>query len=135
MASPFNAAMAAAAATHDSIMGEVFEFRPMKSANDKNAPGVVDPDRAVVSNLSAAWGDSAARFHADAFREPGAKSERPGHASSRPFISLQLSRLPYEPKNGDFVVRLETDRKYKVAEVLPSSPGFVRLDLNLIGGI
>ena len=48
MASPFNAAMNAAAATHDSIMGEAFDFHPMKFSSDKNAALVVDPDRAVV---------------------------------------------------------------------------------------
>ncbi len=132
MASPFNAAMAAAAATHDSIIGEIFEFYPMKSTSDVNAPPIVDPDRAVVLDLRAPWGDSAARWHADAFREPGVKSERPGHATSRPFISVQLSRLPYPPARGDHVLRKDTGDRYRVAEVLPSSPGFVRLDLNLV---
>ncbi|MBR2117673.1 MAG: hypothetical protein IJ935_03170 [Afipia sp.] len=132
MASPFAAAVAAAAATHDAIMAETFEYHPMRSVDDPLAAFGVDPDRAPVLDLLAPWGDSAARAHADAFREPGVKSERPGHATSRPFISLDLRRLPYESKLGDIIVRKVTLRKYKVAEVLPSSPGFVRLDLNRI---
>lgn len=132
MPSPFNAAMAAAAATHDSIIGELFQFYPMKPALDVNARPAADPDRAVVLDLLAPWGDSAARAHADAFREPGVKSERPGHATSRPFISIQMTRLPYRPSRGDQIVRKETGDRYRVAEVLPSSPGFLRLDLNLV---
>lgn len=132
MSSPFDAAVAAAAATHDAIMSEAFAYHPMRAGSDKNAPLSADPDRAVVPDLPATWGDSAARAHADAFREPGVKSERPGHASSRPFVSLWLSRLPYPPRAGDRLIRARTGETYRVAEVLPSSPGFVRLDLNRV---
>lgn len=135
MPSPFNAAMAAAAATHDSIIGESFEFYPMKPALDVNGRTGADPDRAIVLDLLAPWGDSAARAHADAFREPGVKSDRPGFATSRPFISIQMTRLPYRPIRGDQVVRKETGDRYRVAEVLPSSPGFLRLDLNLVSKV
>lgn len=132
MASPFDVAVAAAAATHDAIMAEAFDYRPFAAAADVNAVAQSDPGRAVVSGLLATWGDSAARVHGDAFREPGVKSERPGHASSRPFVSLDLARLPYQPRVGDRIVRLKTGGIYRVAEVLPSSPGFVRLDLNAV---
>lgn len=132
MASPFAAAMAAAAATHDSIMGETFDIHPMKSANDKNAPGIIDTARAIVIDLIAPWVDAAARFHSDGAREPGVKSERPGHAMTRPAFSLDLAKLPYEIRRGDRVVRKLTNEKYLVAEVVPSAPGFVRVDLNRI---
>jgi hypothetical protein len=130
MSSLFTAAMAAAAATHDAVMADAFEYHPMKAADNRNAPVVVDPDRAIVLDLRAPWVDAAARFHSDGAREPGVKSEKPGHASSRPALALDLSRLPYEPRRGDRVIKTDTGEKYHVAEVVPSAPGFVRLDLN-----
>lgn len=132
MSSPFAAAMAAAAATHDSIMAEDFDYHPMKSANDKNAPAIVDPVRAIVLDLRAPWVDAAARFHSDSARLPGVQTERPGHAMTRPSIALDLSRLPYDPKTKDQLIRKATGDKYHVAEIVPGAPGFARLDLNRI---
>ena len=132
MASPFSRLMAVAAVTHDAIMAEGFDYRPMKSANDKNAPGIVDPDRAVVLDLRAPWVDAAARAGSDGAKAPGVQSERPGHASTRPAIALDLRRLPYEPRRGDKLTKRDTGVGYIVAEVVPSAPGFVRLDLNRI---
>lgn len=137
MASPFAAAIAAAAATHDKIMADDFEFRPMKPANDRNAPAIVDPDRAIWI-FRAPFTDSAARVHSDAARTPGVKPERPGYASTRPALSLNLALLPYAPRRGDVVAAildpgaLVYGKKYVIAEIVPGTPGFVRLDLNEI---
>lgn len=130
MPSPFAAATNAAAAAVDSYMGERFEYRPMKRAADVDARTSVDTGRVVVLDLLAMWGDPSARDMSAAAREPGVKPEYPGHASTRPYIALELSRLPYAPVKGDIVVRKDTGDRFKVAEVLPSSPGFARLDLN-----
>lgn len=132
MSSPFQNAMRVAAVTHDRVMGERFEYRPMRASSDRNAPERVDPDRAIVPDLLAPWVDGSARFHSGPPKSPGVTAEHPGIASTRPAISVDLLRLPYKPKHGDHVVRLATAATYKVAEVQPSSPGFVRLDLNKI---
>lgn len=106
-----------------------------RTNSDVNARGAVavDATRAVVSNLLAVWGDPSARANSGAVRTVGVEAEEGGHASSRPFISLELSRLPYSAARGDRVKRIKTGQTYKVAEILPSQPGFARFDLNLIG--
>jgi hypothetical protein len=38
--------------------------------------------------------------------------------------------LPYAARKGDLVLREETGIAYRIFEVLPSTPGFVRLSLN-----
>lgn len=130
MASPFDAAIAAAAATHDSIMGEDFIYRPRSRPADVNKRETDDGSRAVIDPLRAVWGEPAARFDSGPARLPGVEAERPGHATARPFVSFRLSLLPYRPRDGDMVERKATGEKFRVAEVLPSTPGLVRLDLN-----
>lgn len=132
MASPFQAAMRVAAVTHDRVMGERFDYHPMAQSSDRNAPRVIDAARSVVLNLLAPWVDGASRFHSGPPKEPGVIAERPGIASTRPAVSLDLARLPYPPKVGDQLRRLVTGALYQVAEVQPSAPGFARLDLNKI---
>jgi hypothetical protein len=131
MASPFAKATLAAAATHDAIMAEPFEVRPMKLAGDVNAPTVVDPDRAILT-IAATFGEYAARVLSGPFHQPGVQPERAGHASARPYISIRLSQLPYRPRKGDQVFQVDTSALFRIAEVLPSTPGFVRCDLNRI---
>lgn len=130
MPSPFARAVAAAAVTHDKIQGELFTFAPMKYQTDRNAPLVPDSDRAVVQHVRAPFGDSAARAAAGPFHQVGVQPERAGHSTSRPYVSLDLSRLPWRPRVGDVLTREDTGERYKVHEVLPSTPGFVRLTLN-----
>ena len=130
MASPFARAIAAAAVTHDNIMAETFTFQPQKYQTDRNAPKVVDPDRAVVTGVKCPYGDSAARAGAGPFHQVGVQPERPGNSTSRPYISVDLSRLPYRPRIGDLVLRELTQTLYRIVEVLPSTPGFVRCTLN-----
>lgn len=129
MASPFDRAFAAAAVTHDNLAGEGFEFRPQKFQTDRNAPTIVDPDRPVVAGVKCPYTDSAARIGAGPFRQVGVQPERAGHSSSRPNISLNLSRLPYRPRKGDHVFREATQTLFLIYEVLPSTPGFVRISL------
>lgn len=130
MPSPFDAAISAAAATHDAIIGELFDYSPMMA--EPNVRPVADTGRAIVTDLLAPFGDSADRAFSGPVRTIGVQTERPGHASNRPYISLQLSRLPYAPADGDRLLRKKTGDLYQVAERLPSTPGFMRLDLNLI---
>lgn len=131
MASPFARAVAAAAVTHDRIQGETFTFTPQKYASDRNAPRIADPTRPVVTGVLAPFGDSAARAGAGPFHQVGVQPVRADHSTSRPYISLDLSRLPYRPVQGDLVLRELNNTLYRIFEVLPSTPGFVRISLNL----
>jgi hypothetical protein len=90
MASPFARAFAAAAVTHDNLAGESFTFLPQKFQTDRNAPMIGDPSRAIVAGVRVPFGDSAARAGAGPFHQVGVQPERPGHASARPYISLDL---------------------------------------------
>jgi hypothetical protein len=130
MASPFARAFAAAAVTHDNLAGETFEFRPQKFQTDRNAPMIADPDRLIVSGVKCPFGDSASRAGAGPFHQVGVQPERAAISTSRPYISLDLTRLPYRPRKGDLVFRDETETLYRIFEVLPSTPGFVRCTLN-----
>lgn len=132
MSSPFAAAMKVAAATCDSVMGETFTFLPMKRTDDVDARAAADADRAIVEHVLGVWGEPTARVSSAAARQPGVKPEYPGHASARPFVSLDLVRLPWLPRKGDRVVREETGDLYVIAERLPSAPGYARFDLNEI---
>ncbi|WP_316197743.1 MULTISPECIES: hypothetical protein [unclassified Bradyrhizobium] len=130
MPSPFARAVAAAAVTHDRVHGDLFTFSPMSYQSDRNAPLIPDPSRAVVAHVLCPFGETAARASAGAFAQPGVKPERAGHSTDRPYVSLDLSRLAWRPRTGDLVTQEATGRRFRIHEVLPSTPGFVRLTLN-----
>lgn len=132
MASPFARAVAAAAVTHDRIQGDLFTFAPMKYATDRNAPMIPDPNRDVVQHVLCPFGESAARAAAGPFSQVGVQVERAAHATARPYVSLDLSRLPWRPKPGDVATQEQTGRRFRIHEVLPSTPGFVRISFNEI---
>jgi hypothetical protein len=132
MPSPFAAAAAAAAATHDRLLGDLFDYRPMKTGDDPGLRPFADPDRAIVTDLRMPFSAATARAGSGPVNTPAVKPERPGHASDRPFVALQLSLLPYDPRKGDRLAHRDSGDLYRVAEVVPSIPGFVRLDLNQI---
>jgi hypothetical protein len=132
MASPFARAVAAAAVTHDRIQGEQFTFAPMKYQTDRNAPLIPDGSRAVVEHVLCPFGESAARAGAGAFHQVGVQPERAAASTARPYVSLDLGRVPWRPRQGDLVTSEERGRRFRIFEVLPSTPGFVRLTLNEI---
>jgi len=132
MASPFARAVAAAAVTHDRIQGERFTFAPMKHAADRNAPLIPDSSRDVVEHVLCPFGESSARAAAGPFHQVGVQPERASHSTVRPYVSLDLSRLPWRPKQGDLLTAEDSGRRFRIFEVLPSTPGFVRLTLNEI---
>jgi hypothetical protein len=76
------------------------------------------------------FGEPAARAAAGPFAQVGVKPERAGHSTDRPYLSLDLSRLPWRPRIGDHAVQEDTGRIFRIHEVLPSTPGFVRITLN-----
>jgi hypothetical protein len=130
MASPFARAVAAAAVTHDRIQGELFTFAPMKYDTDRNAPLIPDQSRDVVPHVLCPFVESAARAGAGPFAQVGVQPERAAHSTVRPSVSLDLSRLPWRPRSGDVVTRELTGNRFRIYEVLPSTPGFVRISLN-----
>lgn len=130
MASPFARAVAAAAVTHDKVQGDLFTFAPQKYQTDRNAPLIPDGDRAVVEHVLCPFGESAARAASGPFHQVGVQPERAGHSTARPYVSLQLSRLPWRPRVGDVVTKEDDGRRFRIHEVLASTPGFVRLTLN-----
>jgi hypothetical protein len=130
MASPFARAVAAAAVTHDKIQGEQFTFAPMKYATDRNAPLIPDSSRVVVEHVLCPFGESSARAAQGPFAQVGVTPERAAISTTRPYVSLDLSRMPWRPRIGDQVTQESTGRRFKIHEVLPSTPGFVRLTLN-----
>jgi hypothetical protein len=130
MASPFQRLVAVAAVAHDKIMGDKFTFAPMKYDTDRNAPLIPDLARNVVEDVLCPFGDSAARAGAGPFSQVGVQPDRAAISTSRPYVSLDLSRLPWRPRIGDVVTKEDSGKRYRIAEVLPSTPGFVRLTLN-----
>lgn len=134
MPSPFAAAAAAAAATHDRLLGDLFDYRPMKRGDNPNVRVVVDADRPIVTGLRLPFSAASARMGSGPVNTPAVKPDRPGHASDRPFVALQVSLLPYAARMGDHLLHRDSGDLYRLAEVVPSTPGFVRLDLNQIPG-
>lgn len=116
----------------DGTFGELWTYLPMTRA-DPNGRGTPDPGRAVVNNLTAVYIGPFARAFSAETRKQGVRPEQPGHASDRPVCDLDLSRLPYRPRGGDRVVRLQTGLLYGVAEVRPAGVSRAALDLNLRG--
>lgn len=115
----------------DDLYGEPWTYLPM-AKDDPNGRRSPDPDRVVVSCLTAVWIGPFARAFSAETRRQGVKPEHPGHASDRPVCDLALCRLPYRPRAGDRVVRLQTEQTYEIAEPRPNGMGRAALDLNLL---
>jgi hypothetical protein len=130
MPSPFARLAAAAAVTHDRVHGELFTFAPMAYQTDRNAPLIPDSNRAVVQNVLCVFAEPAARAAAGPFRQPGVQPERAGHSTDRPFVSLNLALLPWRPRIGDQATQQDTGRAFRIHEVLPGMPGYVKITLN-----
>lgn len=102
----------------------------MKYQTDRNAPLIPDGDRAVVEHVLCPFGEASARAGAGPFHQVGVQPERASHSTVRPYVSLDLSRMPWRPRIGDQVTKEDDGRRFRIHEVLPSTPGFVRITLN-----
>ena len=131
MTAPFAAAARVAAAIVDRTFGDTFAYHPMATGADVNSRPAPDPDRAIVTGLRLIFSAQGARAASGPTASPAMRVEKPGHASDRPFVALDLSLLPYAPCKGDRLLAGNGDL-FRVAEVVPSTPGFARLDLNQI---
>lgn len=110
--------------------GEEFEYRPY-AADDPNGRTAPDAARAVKT-IMAVFGDPSARAGMGPARRGYVEPDRAAHASSRPYIELDPSQLPYAIVSGDRVARAKTGEIFRVSEPRVSGNGRVILDLNAV---
>jgi hypothetical protein len=131
MGTLFEDAARAHSAAVDLTYAERWLYQPFTSAaGDVNGRPSPDPDRPAVAIVGAFINPYARAFSMEA-RKQGVKPERPGHASARPQLDLDVAQLPYKPRQGDRVVRVKTGQVFHVAEPkFPSAGTRYQLDLN-----
>lgn len=131
MGSVFEDACAAASAAVDTVYSESWIYQPYAATGgDVNGRPAADPNRAETPIIGVYINPYARAFSAEA-RHQGVKPEKPGHASSRPQIDLDVSQLPYPVCDGDRITRCKTGEVFSVAEPKfpPAGPRW-QLDLN-----
>jgi hypothetical protein len=132
MGTPFQDACAAASDAIDTVYGEPFVYLPMTAA-DPNARRTPDPNRATTPIVGFFF-DPYARAASGPARRQGVKVEHPGHGSSRPVLDIALAQLPFAPRRGDRVQRLEDNSLWELAEPRPDGTGRAEIDLNHLSG-
>jgi hypothetical protein len=133
MSSIFQEAFALASDGIDEVFGEWWVYMPMAKDSPNTRPSP-DPLR-NTKRVFAVYIDPFARAFSGPERKQGFKVEHPGHASDRPVCNIALCRLPYEPRDGDRVIREQTKLLYEIAERRPNGMGRAALDLNLLGNV
>jgi hypothetical protein len=131
MTSLFEDGMALMSECFDTAFGERWLYQPRTDANnDVNDRKAADPARPAREIVGIFINGYARAFSIDA-RLQGVKPERPGHASARPQLDLDITQLPYLPRDGDRVIRHLTGAVYQVAEPkFPTAGPRQQLDLN-----
>jgi hypothetical protein len=129
----FQDAAVAHSAAVDMVYSECWTYLPYAAAgNDVNARPVADGSR-PAQPIIGVYLDPYARAESATVRRQGVTPEKPGHASARPQLDLDVTQLPYRIQNGDRVVRLATGDIFKVTEPkFPSAGIRQQLDLNLL---
>ena len=130
MSSIFQQACIANSAAQDAVYGEPWTYIPMAAAAPNDVPGA-DGTRAVTP-ITASFFDLYARAFSGPARKQGVKVEKPGHASSRPVLDLDVTQLPFAIVRGDRVQRGSDNSLWEIAEPRPDGNGRAELDLNLI---
>lgn len=140
MSSLFATLAAAASAQVDRVYGEAWLYQPM-AVDDPNGRRSPDPDRAAVT-ITAAYQSAFARASSGPTRTQGVRPERPGHASERPRISIDLqacvatdgtpSPLPYRPRTRDRLTRIKSGVVYEIAEPRTDDTPRFEADLNIV---
>jgi hypothetical protein len=135
MASLFQQALAANSAAQDAVYGEPWIYIPMAAAAPNDVASA-DNTRAVMP-ITASFFDLYARASSGPARKQGVRPERPGHASSRPILDLDITQLPYAIAHGDRVKCNDKDSPnynsvWEIAEPRPDGTGRAELDLNLL---
>lgn len=134
MGTIFEDACAAASNAVDAVYadaeGWLYQPYAVTSGGDVNARPAPDSSRAPM-NVIGVYIDGYARAMSAQVRRQGVTPEKPGHASSRPQIDLDVTQLPYPVRNGDRITRLKTGQVFKIAEgKFPSGGPRWQLDLN-----
>lgn len=134
MGSPFEDACQAASDAVDMVYGEPLPwiYQPM-AADNPNSRRSPDPERAITP-IVAAFIDPYARASSGPARKQGVRVEHPGHASSRPLISIALAQLPYEPRKNDRLTRGKDNSLWQIAEVRADGTGRAEIELNRLTG-
>jgi hypothetical protein len=142
MGNPFEDAAAASSRAVDAVYGNPWLFQPT-DADDPDGRRAPDPDRAAFAIIGA-WIDPYARAGSGPARRQGVKAEHPGHASSRPFLDVDVTQFGQGlPRRGDRLQRLDPDALaqgvnkpvgplYEVAEFRPDGTGRAEIDVNLL---
>jgi hypothetical protein len=127
----FEDACAAASTSVDMVYSEGWLYQPYAvTSGDVNTRLTPDASRAPM-NVIGVYIDPYARAFSAQVRHQGVTPEKPGHASSRPQIDLDVTQLPYPICDGDRVTRLKTGEVFHIAEPkFPSGGPRKQLDLN-----
>jgi hypothetical protein len=131
----FEDACAAASNSIDMVYADAegWSYQPYAATSgDVNARSTPDSSRAVLT-VTGVYIDPYARAFSSQVRHQGVTPEKPGHASSRPQLDLDVTQLPYPVRSGDRVTRIKTGQVFKIAEgKFPSGGPRFQLDLNEI---
>lgn len=128
MPTPFQEAAALASCAVDDVYAEDYLYQPMTAGADVNARPCPDTDRPVLQ-IKAVPLDSFARAGSGPARTQGVTAEKPGHASTRPQVSIDRNAFPYAVARGDRLTRMSDGAQFLVAE--PRYPDLSRLTLDL----
>jgi hypothetical protein len=130
VSSIFQQACVANSAAQDAVYGEPWAYIPMAAAAPNDVPSA-DGSRAVTP-ITAGFFDLYARAFSGPARKQGVRPEKPGHASSRPVLDLDITQLPFAIVHGDRVRRISDNSLWVIAEARPDGNGRAELDLNLL---
>jgi hypothetical protein len=130
--STFDDLLAGAHAVFDDLMGDDFRVHPRAKA-DPNKRGSADGSRpgtptvrGVYIERGARAGDGAGQLHI--------KPADGAHSTAFIIVSILLSSLPWELRQGDRLERVSDGLLLNVAEIRPEGDGRSAVDLNLLKG-
>lgn len=131
MPSPFRRAAVRAGRALDRVFGEEFRVTPYGlpptlsgSPTDVNVRRALDPSRQVVT-FTGAFTSADEEYKTEGRRMPQ-NAARAGVAP-RPAIDVARSALPYLPKEGDRIERLETGETFDVGRTMADDVGRVTI--------
>ncbi|WP_414832200.1 hypothetical protein [Afifella sp. YEN Y35] len=109
----------------DVAFGEAFTLTPM--TRRPNGPPTPDETR-VEQSFRGIWVEKPEMLDSSESYDPRS-TQRFAHASGEVGVSVELSQLPYEPRQGDRVTRVKDGRSYSVTWPKRDGLGWVTLIL------
>ncbi|CUA90911.1 hypothetical protein IMF23_04325 [Chelatococcus daeguensis] len=113
----------------DAVFAEGFVLRP-RAVTKPNGRSEPDPSRAVVDFLGITAEVASRANSGQRIAHMAPRSDRAGFASSRINVGVSPGQLPYRPRTGDYVLRVDTNELFEIAEIRPDGMGGYALDLN-----